>query len=105
MSVAKAELEQARQQLAEEQKLNQDEKNNPASEAVQKYIKEQVELGIEEEMERQAYFETGLRMTERNSQIKTDEELARQVTKKLEEEKIEEEKKEQQIAVQKDLEE
>ena len=44
-------------------------------------------------------------MTERNSQIKTDEELARQVTKKLEDERIEEEKKEQQIAVQKDLEE
>ena len=34
-------------------------------------------------------------MTERNSQIKTDEALARQVTKKLEEEKLEEEKKEQ----------
>ena len=34
-------------------------------------------------------------MTERNSQIKTDENLARQVTKKLEEEKLEEQKKEQ----------
>ena len=32
--------------------MNQDEKNNPASEAVQKYIKEQIEIGIEEEMER-----------------------------------------------------
>ena len=91
--------------MAEEQKVVSEEKNNPASEAVQKYIKEQIELGIEEEMERQAYFEIGIRETERNSQIKTDLALATQLTRKIEEEKLEEEKKEQQIAVQRDLEE
>ena len=91
--------------MAEEQKVVSEEKNNPASEAVQKYIKEQIELGIEEEMERQAYFEIGIRETERNSQIKTDLALATQLTRKIEEDKLEEEKKEQQIAVQRDLEE
>lgn len=91
--------------MAEEQKVVSEEKNNPASEAVQKYIKEQIELGIEEEMERQAYFEIGIRETERNSQIKTDLALANQLTRKIEEDKLEEEKKEQQIAVQRDLEE
>ena len=91
--------------MAEEQKVVSEEKNNPASEAVQKYIKEQIELGIEEEMERQAYFEIGIRETERNSQIKTDLALATQLTRKIEEDKLEEEKKEKQIAVQRDLEE
>lgn len=105
MSVAKAELEQARQQLAEEQKIASEEKNNPASEAVQKYIKEQIELGIEEEMERKEFFEIGIRETERNSLMKADENLARQITQKQEEEKKEEQKKQQQIAVQRDLEE
>ena len=38
--------------MAEEQKLIQDEKNNPQSEAVKKYIQEQIALGIEEEIER-----------------------------------------------------
>ena len=56
-------------------------------------------------MERQAYFEIGIRETERNSQIKTDLALATQLTRKIEEDKLEEEKKEQQIAVQRDLEE
>ena len=73
INIQREELETLQKKLTEERKVSEEERNNPMSESVQNYIKQQIELGIEEEIERQAYFEEGLRSTERNSQIKKDE--------------------------------